>query len=52
MIDSILDLLTKVPSPIPDNAIPFWDGCDWTLITMPPTGVQDCIGVEACIAAA
>lgn len=52
MPTSILDFLTKLPSPIPANAIPYWDWCDWTLITLPANGINSCEDVEACITAA
>jgi hypothetical protein len=35
MIESIFDLINDLPNPIPANSVPYFDGCNWTLITMP-----------------
>lgn len=47
MIESIFDLIDKLPNPIPANAVPYFDGCNWTLITMPAS--TDCADLLACI---
>ncbi len=49
-ITSLFDLIDEVPNPIPANTIPFYDGCNRTLIPI-PNGIT-CIDVQACIDAA
>lgn len=35
MINTIFDLIDNLPNPIPANSVPYFDGCNWTLIQMP-----------------
>ena len=45
-ITSIFDLIPSCPNPAPINVVPFFDGCNWTLIQI-PAGVT-CNDVLAC----
>jgi len=47
MIDSIFDLIENLPNPIPANSVPYFDGCNRTLITMPASVA--CPDLLACI---
>lgn len=47
MIETLFDLIDNLPNPIPANAVPYFDGCGWTLITM-PASVQ-CEDLLECI---
>ena len=45
-ITSIFDLIPNCPNPAPINVVPFFDGCNWSLIQI-PAGVT-CNDVLAC----
>jgi hypothetical protein len=47
MIDSIFDLVDVLPNPIPANSVPYFDGCNWTLVEMPASVA--CEDLLACI---
>lgn len=47
MIETIFDLIDSLPNPIPANSVPYFDGCNWTLIEMPASVA--CPDLLACI---
>lgn len=49
MHENLFDFIEKLPNPIPANAIPFYDWCNWTLITLPEIGLNSCQDVQSCI---
>ena len=50
MIETIFDLIDNLPNPIPANSVPYFDGCNWTLIQMPAStacnDILDCIDCQ------
>lgn len=46
---TLFELIDHLPNPVPSNAIPFYDGCRWTLISMPANGINTCQDVQSCI---
>ena len=47
MYDNLFDLIDNLPNPIPANSVPYFDWCNWTLITM-PAGIS-CPEILTCI---
>jgi len=46
-VTTLFDLIANCPNPAPANVVPYYDGCNWTLISIPAS--TSCPDLLACI---